>query len=530
MPVREWTLSRLIRPVAVTVLLLAGASAVSAESYHVCMSPGCSGVGDTFHNAGGAAAGGEQVAALRFFNDPFSRWFSNFNASSFTGVRGDGITLTYGVVPDGTTINGTAVPGESASDTSNLVSFLNTTIGSPAIWQGLIDDAYQRWGELSGLNMVRENNDDGAAMGSGGARGQNGVRADMRIGGRFLDGQSGSNTLAYNYSPINGDHVVDTSNTFFYGNSFNNYRAFRNVFMHEAGHGLGLAHVIPTNGSKIMEPFINTGFDGPQHDDILAIQRQYGDRFETGSGNDFFVFATDLGTLSGPVGSVSIGTDANDNTSFVGANEFDFVSIDGTTDIDVYGFSIDALSEVTLDLNPTGPTYQEGPEGGSSSSFNTKALNDLMLELIDASGSVLATADNFFAGVGESIFATLAAGDYFARVRVGSTDVDNIQIYRLDVIAEIADSMILGDYNNDGFVDSADYTVWSDLFGTLVEAGTSADGNGDGVIDAADYTVWADSFGDASGVGLAGFPIPEPTSMLLLVGFGGVILSRRRAA
>jgi len=525
-----------VRLLAMLVLGLGARASAVAESLHVCMSPGCSGKGQTFHTTPGGGEGAEaQVAGLRFFNNPFSRWFSNANAANFTGVRGDAITLTYGVVPDGTQIGGTGVAGENVNDTSNLVAFLNANIGSADVWQPLIDDAYQRWGELSGLTMVREDNDDGARMGQGGFGGVNGVRADMRIGGRFLDGEDGSNTLAYNYSPSSGDHVVDTGNPGFYGNANNNYRGFRNVFMHEAGHGLGFAHTDPVDRTKIMEPFINVGFDGPQHDDILTVQRQYGDRFEGDGGNDSFAVATDLGVLSGPVSAAAIGTDASDDTAFVGANEIDFVSIDGTTDTDVYAFSLTGNSQVNLQLDPLGPTYQEGPQDGATPLFNTKALNDLMLELLDATGAVLATADNFLAGVGESIFTDLAAGDYFARVGVGSADVDSVQLYRLDVIAEVVGSMLLGDYNNNGIVDAADYTVWQDSFGSLVELGTGADGNGNGIIDAADYTVWQDNFGLTAGLTaeeIAGrfTLIPEPASALLLMGLAAIVKARRRRA
>jgi len=405
------------------------AQSTFAQEHYVCVCTAC--VAASTESADGSVSD-----ELRYFTPPFDRWFSNANAAGFTGVRGDAITLTYGIVPDGTSIGGTAVTGENAADTSNLISFLNANIGSSAVWQPLIDDAYQRWGEVSGLTMIHEANDDGAAMGSGGALGATGVRADMRIGGRFLDGQVGSNTLAYNYSPSNGDHVVDTGNTSFYSNSSGGYIGFRNVFMHEAGHGLGLAHTIPTNGTKLMEPFINTSFDGPQFDDILAVQRQYGDAREASGGNDTTGTATSLGVLT--PASTTIGDDASDSTPVVGANDIDFVSIDGTTDVDVFGFSLSALSDLTIILDPKGPTYDEGPQSGSTSSFNTKALNDLMLELLDSGGSVITSVDINGAGTGETIVSNnLAAGNYYARVSVGSGDVDQIQMYSLDLSAVV---------------------------------------------------------------------------------------------
>jgi hypothetical protein len=53
-----------------------------------------------------------------------------------------------------------------------------------------------------------------------------------------------------------------------------------------------------------------------------------------------------------------------------------------------------------------------------------------------------------------------------------------------------------GDYNKDGAVDLADYTVWADHFGKIGDS--PADGNGDGRVDLADYTIWADHFGEGT--------------------------------
>jgi hypothetical protein len=55
-----------------------------------------------------------------------------------------------------------------------------------------------------------------------------------------------------------------------------------------------------------------------------------------------------------------------------------------------------------------------------------------------------------------------------------------------------------GDYNQDGVVDLADYTVWADNFGKTGPPHIHGDGNGDGTVDLADYTIWADNFGRTS--------------------------------
>lgn len=54
----------------------------------------------------------------------------------------------------------------------------------------------------------------------------------------------------------------------------------------------------------------------------------------------------------------------------------------------------------------------------------------------------------------------------------------------------------LGDYNNDGTVDAADYTVWRDTLGQVVLPYSGADGDGSGIVDAGDYAVWKANFGN----------------------------------
>jgi hypothetical protein len=93
---------------------------------------------------------------------------------------------------------------------------------------------------------------------------------------------------------------------------------------------------------------------------------------------------------------------------------------------------------------------------------------------------------------------------------------------------------LAGDYNVDGVVDAADYTVWRD---TLGQSGTglAADGNRNGKIDPGDYDVWRTHFGAVSaGIGAGGgaggdstgqAAVPEPASLalaLVVVGLAGL--------
>ncbi|MCA9188253.1 MAG: hypothetical protein KDA99_21645 [Planctomycetales bacterium] len=132
----------------------------------------------------------------------------------------------------------------------------------------------------------------------------------------------------------------------------------------------------------------------------------------------------------------------------------------------------------------------------------------------------------------------LRPGTYQLDVEVtaGSSVIESSQ-------AEIEGSFLIdrfypaGDYNLNGSVDAADYTVWKDGFGSTADL--DADGNGDGTVDAADYTVWKDHFGE-SVADAAVHVVPEPGWMgwLLLAvpllcrpfGPGGIQLPRPVAA
>lgn len=89
---------------------------------------------------------------------------------------------------------------------------------------------------------------------------------------------------------------------------------------------------------------------------------------------------------------------------------------------------------------------------------------------------------------------------------------------------------LVGDYNGNGVVDAADYTIWRDTLGDTVASGTGADGNGNGVIDTGDYDTWKTNFGNTSGAGAGSSSVPEPATATLLTLLAGLGLARRRRA
>ncbi|QDU57306.1 hypothetical protein [Aeoliella mucimassa] len=87
-------------------------------------------------------------------------------------------------------------------------------------------------------------------------------------------------------------------------------------------------------------------------------------------------------------------------------------------------------------------------------------------------------------------------------------------------------STLLGDYNGDGEVDLADYTVWRDSLGTTGSQ-LAADGYADGVVDLKDYQLWKTMFGSTSLSPESVTAVPEPASMVWLVAlFAGLGVRR----
>ena len=373
-------------------------------------------------------------------NDPnqfqiVTRWTATTMSGGGLG-QGTPTILTWSIIPDGTDANGAGgfVPSNMIGVFDNLFNEANA--GSPDLtnrnWFSLIEQALDRWGEVSGLEYVYEPNDDGLAnFGAGGAVG---VRGDVRIGGFTIDGMG--NVLAFNQFPNVGDMAIDTSDTGLYGNPAQAFRLFRNVFTHEQGHGIGFAHVESNNAGFLMEPFIQPTFDGPQLDDIRAAHRNYGDVFEKSNnfnGNNTIADATDLGLVADG-GSVSIGANGATGTQ-VGGNEINFVSVDDNSDTDFYRFTIDEISFVDITLDPVGATYNQSAQGGGGGvPLNSSNVSNLTLGLFDSGGGAEAIVNSGGLGVTETITdQLLIPGDYFIRV-TGSAN--NIQLYTLAISSD----------------------------------------------------------------------------------------------
>ncbi|MEN1678132.1 MAG: glycosyl hydrolase [Planctomycetota bacterium] len=113
--------------------------------------------------------------------------------------------------------------------------------------------------------------------------------------------------------------------------------------------------------------------------------------------------------------------------------------------------------------------------------------------------------------------------------RVTLPTLPSALMWNTDLLGETGEvSVVLaGDYNGDGLVDAADFTVWRDTLGDAAAPQTGADGDGDGMITAADYEVWRSAFGQAA-PGFGSAAVPEPTALLLVMGPLALCSRRRR--
>lgn len=89
------------------------------------------------------------------------------------------------------------------------------------------------------------------------------------------------------------------------------------------------------------------------------------------------------------------------------------------------------------------------------------------------------------------------------------------------LIITYGNTALTGDYNQNGFVDAADYTIWRDTLGSTSDLRANGDNTGASanVIDGADLLAWKNNFGSHNGAGSGdafGMAAPEPSPLILL--------------
>ncbi|GJQ30136.1 MAG: hypothetical protein HBSAPP03_20200 [Phycisphaerae bacterium] len=344
------------------------------------------------------------------------------------GSNGSPMALSWSFVPDGLSIPSGV--GEAVAN-SELFARMDALFGAAnrATWIAQFTNVFNRWAALSGLSYTRVTAsgvawDDGAAWGTAG---NDTTRGDVRISMKNIDG--GSGILAYNSYPDAGDMVIDRSESWASGAP--SYIFLRNTISHEHGHGMGLAHVCPGNGTKLMEPLLNTGFDGPRHDELRASHHFYGDPMES---NNSAATATALGTLNAGT-TTTIGTIPS---PAIGSSSLVSLHVG---DIDYYSLSLNEPRLVNITATPNGLTYTDLDQNGDGScqttptnNVNSLAITDLNLITYIANGTTQSRNQNATAaGSAETITGLLMSnGTNYVRVS-GVTSGSQVQCYTLSI-------------------------------------------------------------------------------------------------
>lgn len=86
--------------------------------------------------------------------------------------------------------------------------------------------------------------------------------------------------------------------------------------------------------------------------------------------------------------------------------------------------------------------------------------------------------------------------------RIESYNADNgglhteIQRYEEGIGEVVKTTVLYGDFNNDGYVDAADYSVWQNYLGSG-SSFLNGNGTGEDLVVQADYELWSDNFGNS---------------------------------
>lgn len=384
---------------------------------------------------------GEKGELLLFANQFLDngRWRETAKDGRTSGRQGDPIIITWSLVPDGTPVPGTdAIPDRGSDLRAWLAGIYGGSAGGPLAeqpWFELFEEAFSSMAQTSGVDFQYEPNDDGVTLG-GGSQGVVGVRGDIRIGTRFLDGNGG--LLGISLGPDEGDMVLDSGDGLLALTGGDSLRLV-NTLTHEIGHCLGLAHVCPVNQTKLMEPSLSTAFRGPQFDDHQSLQRLYGDPLEMDQDsrdNDTVLAATSIDLLPGSVLSLPR------------------LSIDDDSDEDFFQLELLNGQRFQIEIIPGEGRYLEGgesPQGCSSGTFFDSGLvHDLRIEVFDRDGeTILEAVDQFGPGNSEqtSWIEVPRNGSYFVKVSGGLTDAAQLYEMRIRLEEQLpGPRLVLGEF------------------------------------------------------------------------------------
>jgi endonuclease I len=351
----------------------------------------------------------------------------------------------------------------------------------------------------------------GASVGADGGSTKNVDLGRVFVGAAVPAAQS----VTLNKSGLNGTYFSVTAAGEATSTLSGNYNAFKSSQTDTKSFSVGLSSTTSTAGLKSGTVTVDNldittgggnGHGAQDHDDALNVSLTV-----LNHATPSWSGASAVDSLTYDFGTVTQGSadptfdfsmfDFGTNPSFTASLDFDSVTPSGNSDV------------LTTNLAASAGVLTIG--GGLSHAFS-------------------AMLDTATAGIYSTTYSLLLSDENIA-------GAENNKPLTLTLMATIAAAALTGDYNGDGIVDAADYTVWRDTFGTTVTAHSGADGDGDGMIDDGDFQAWIDHFGQTlPGSGAGAFAggsgaVPEPGGMFLFaigaaLAFGGAASRRMNAA
>jgi Concanavalin A-like lectin/glucanases superfamily len=263
------------------------------------------------------------------------------------------------------------------------------------------------------------------------------------------------------------------------------------------------------------------------------------------------------GTISGPVDGIRVFNNMAGDGSDVIFNNL----VVGDTNLVPLSLEVNkSTGDVKLKGNPSLPAridyYQITSAAGALDHVLWNSFDKQNLFAVDGDDDVDTTAGNsptegwdqapnvtdsrlteyFLRSGGATIAngASLSLGKAYDKSVFGAANGDLQFVYgfaggaRITGVVSYVTGGVTGDYNENGVVDAADYTVWRDHLGQMFNLPNRDLANG-GAISTADYTSWKTRFGNPGSGGLAELSsVPEPAVVvLLMVGLLGLGAGRR---
>lgn len=215
------------------------------------------------------------------------------------------------------------------------------------------------------------------------------------------------------------------------------------------------------------------------------------------------------------VNNISLTVDPTTGEGQIGNPTATEMSIDGYT-ITSAGSLLDSWSG--LENNPSASDWQKSESSSSTRLTETNPTSES--SLTTSNGNLLSLGTIFNTALGE-------AGQDLVFEYLPANSVAPITGGVVYETITGGGGGSTGDYNGNGVVDAADYTLWADNLGT---SNLLANDDIGGLITEAHYLQWKNNFGNTVGSGnAAAAAVPEPSSVcLLFLGCIGMCRLRRR--